>query len=43
MTNRYANYFMQLLFKKLQKDKKEQILAIIFEDFEQIFVASAVH
>jgi hypothetical protein len=43
MTNRYANYFMQLLFKKLENSRKEEILAIIFEDFEEIFVATAVH
>jgi uncharacterized membrane protein len=43
MTNKYANYFVQLLFKKIDAAQKSEILEQIIGNFEQIFVKTAVH
>lgn len=43
MTNKYANYFVQLLFKKVTKSQKEEILAMILTNFDKIFVSTAIH
>ena len=43
MTNKYANYFVQLLFKKIVAAQKSEILELLVGNFEQIFVKTALH